>query len=236
MRLDKYISQVTDFSRKEVKALLKSGRITVDHDVVSDPSTQVSEGHLVQMDNDILSTPAPRYFMLNKPVGYVCATKDSRHPVVLDLLDEPNKSQLQIAGRLDIDTTGMVLITDDGAWNHAITSPNRDCRKRYYVCTADNIEPAIVDKFRKGIFLQGENKRTRPADLELLFRNEARLAISEGKYHQVKRMFGALGNRVVELHREAIGNIELDPELAEGDYRALTPEEVDSVWQSQGQR
>jgi 16S rRNA pseudouridine516 synthase len=232
MRLDKYISQVSDYSRKDVKTLLKAGRISVNGEVARDPATQVSETSHVAVDDVRLSQPLPRYFMLNKPQGYICATKDSRHPVVLDLLEEPNKDKLQIAGRLDIDTTGLVLITDDGQWNHAVTSPNRDCTKRYYVCTEHDIGDSVAAKFAKGIMLEGEKKRTRPAQLSLLFSNEAKLEISEGKYHQVKRMFAATNNRVVELHREAIGGIELDPALEEGEYRRLSDEEIASVWKT----
>lgn len=229
MRLDKYISQVTDYSRKEVKALLKAGAVTLDGEPVFDPSQHIECAQQVAIDGNSLATPGLRYFMLNKPLGYICATKDSNHPVVLDLLDEPNTERLQIAGRLDIDTTGLVLITDDGQWNHAVTSPNHKCNKTYYVHTADPIDPKAVEKFAKGIMLESETKRTKPARLDILFDNEARLTIQEGRYHQVKRMFAALGNRVVELHRESIGSIALDEDLPEGDYRPLTEEEINSI-------
>jgi len=230
MRLDKYIGNTTDYSRKEIKRLLKAGLVTVDGDAVTDPSLHISPDQAIAIDGERLSTPGPRYFMVNKPKGYVCATKDSEHPIVLDLLDEPNKEKLQIAGRLDIDTTGLVLITDDGKWNHAITSPNRSCGKTYYVCTADDIAEETIARFARGIMLDGERRRTNPANLEILFSNEARLTINEGKYHQVKRMFGAMGNRVVELHRESVGEIVLDLDLEEGGYRALTPEEIASAF------
>lgn len=229
MRLDKYISQVTDYSRKQVKALLKADRITVDGASASDPALHIELSQDVAIDGEPLIPPTSRYFMLNKPLGYICATKDGNHPVVLDLLDEPNKTKLQIAGRLDIDTTGLVLITDDGQWNHAVTSPHHKCDKTYYVCTAEPIPPQTVEKFARGLMLDGEPKRTKPAHLEILFDNEARLTIREGRYHQVKRMFAAMGNRVEELHRESIGGIVLDEDLPEGEYRPLTKEEVASI-------
>jgi 16S rRNA pseudouridine516 synthase len=229
MRLDRYISNTTDYSRKEVKGLLRDSVVRVDGQVVRDPAHHLKPEQTVVLGNQPLAPLGPRYFMLNKPKGYVCATKDSEHPVVLDLLREPNKDKLQIAGRLDIDTTGLVLITDDGKWNHAVTSPRRACHKVYHVCTAGDIDPDTGEKFARGVVLDGEKKRTRPATLEILFANEARLTISEGKYHQVKRMFAAVGNQVEELHRESIGNIALDPTLAEGEYRALSEEEVASV-------
>src|SRR5690606_30287211 len=145
------ISQVTDYSRKDVKKLLKDGLVTLDGKPVTDPSLHVTPAHSVMLGDQSLAAAKPRYFMLNKPKGYVCATKDSQHPTVLDLLDEPNKEKLQIAGRLDIDTTGLVLITDDGQWNHAVTSPRKACNKRYYVCTAANIAPETRHKFAKGV-------------------------------------------------------------------------------------
>lgn len=232
MRLDKFISQATDYSRKQVKRLLKEGAVTVAGEVARDPAMHIDEHCMVTVEGLELNAPAPRYFMLHKPLGYVSATRDSEHPVVLDLLDEPNKDKLQIAGRLDIDTTGLVLITDDGPWNHAVTSPRRDCAKIYHVVTADDIPESAVEKFARGIYLDGEKRRTKPATLERLYANEARLAIAEGKYHQVKRMFAAIGNRVEELHREAIGDITLDPDLEPGEYRPLTDSEIASVYQS----
>ena len=229
MRLDKYISNTTDYSRKEVKRLLKAGAVAVAGETVSDPSLNIDTEEQVTLDGIPLQRPGPRYFMLHKPRGYICATKDGEHPIVLDLVDEPNRDRLQIAGRLDIDTTGLVLLTDDGQWNHAITSPNRKCAKIYYVHTADHIPDQTVDQFARGVMLEGERLRTKPAVLEKLFANEARLTITEGRYHQVKRMFAAVGNRVEELHREAIGDIVLDETLEEGEYRPLTRAEIDSI-------
>ncbi|AOS97755.1 Ribosomal small subunit pseudouridine synthase A [Microbulbifer aggregans] len=229
MRLDKAVSQVTDLSRAEVKRAAKAGRITVNGEVAGNPATKVSESDELCLDGELLEEAGPRYFMLHKPLGYVSATKDSEHPTVLDLLEEPNKQKLHIAGRLDIDTTGLVLLTDDGQWSHKITSPRHHCDKTYYAMLAERIDESAVEKFAKGIWLDGEKKRTKPAKLEILFANEVRLTIGEGRYHQVKRMFAALGNRVLELHRERIGDIVLDEDLVEGDYRPLTPEEIVSV-------
>lgn len=230
MRLDKFISQTTDYSRKDVKRLLKEERVTLDGKPITNPAIHLPENPLVCIDGLPVEAPRPRYFMLFKPKGYVCATKDSEHPVVIDLLDEPNKDKLQIAGRLDLDTTGLVLITDNGQWNHAVTAPRRECNKVYYVVTRDNIPPEAGEKFAKGIFLEGEKRRAKPASLEIIYANEARLTISEGKYHQVKRMFATLGNQVEELHREAVGAITLDKALEPGEYRALSDTETNSIW------
>ncbi|WP_308367635.1 MULTISPECIES: pseudouridine synthase [unclassified Microbulbifer] len=252
MRLDKAVSQVTDLSRVQVKRAAKAERISVNGAVVTDPATKVSESDTLCLDGEPLLEPGPRYFMLHKPLGYISATKDSEHPTVLDLIDEPNKHKLHIAGRLDIDTSGLVLLTDDGQWSHRITSPRHHCDKTYYAHLAEQIDQSAVEKFAKGIWLDNDKivrndfeprsgpkgrtqgrvrqkKRTRPAKLEILFANEVRITISEGRYHQVKRMFAALGNRVLELHRERIGEIQLDEDLPEGEYRPLTPEEIASV-------
>ncbi|MFL0797648.1 MAG: 16S rRNA pseudouridine(516) synthase RsuA [Cellvibrionaceae bacterium] len=229
MRLDKFISNSTGISRSNVKKLLKAGAITINRDEAKDPAYHVQDYDEVLLDGEPVQTPAPRYFMLNKPVGYVSALKDGNHATVMELIDEPLKDKLRIVGRLDIDTTGLLLITDDGQWLHRITSPKHDCSKRYYALTANDIDPNAVDKFAKGILLEGERNSTKPASLEIIYSNEARLTISEGKYHQVKRMFAATGNRVEELHREAIGAIELDPELEPGEYRPLTQAEIESV-------
>ncbi len=229
MRLDKYISQISDLSRKEVKRILKTGLVTVNEEVCKDPSRHVTECDIVCAEGERLEAPRPRYFMLHKPAGYVCVTKDKDHPTVLELLDEPNLDKLQIAGRLDIDTTGLVLITDDGKWNHAVTSPKRDCKKTYLVTTLKDIAPETIKEFSVGVMLDGELKPTLPADLDILFANEANLTISEGKYHQVKRMFAAVGNKVEELHRSQVGAIVLDQDLEPGDYRELSIEEVASV-------
>lgn len=229
MRLDKYITQVSDLSRKDAKRLLRTGLVSVDSEVVKDPTLHIRDGMQVCIEGEVLQPPRPRYFMLNKPQGYVCVTKDRDHPTVLELLDEPNKDKLQIAGRLDIDTTGLVLITDDGKWNHAVTSPKRDCDKTYYVTLAMDISEDSGEKFRQGVMLEGELKPTQPATLEPVFTNEARLTIQEGRYHQVKRMFAAVGNRVNELHRESVGDITLDCSLEPGEYRELTASEIASV-------
>lgn len=229
MRLDKAISKVTDLSRSDAKRAAKGERITVNGEVITDPATKVNESDTLCLDGEPLLEPGPRYLMLHKPLGYVSATKDSEHPTVLDLIDEPNKHKLHIAGRLDIDTTGLLLLTDNGQWSHRITSPRHHCGKTYYAHLAERIGEEAVEKFAKGIWLDSEKKRTKPAKLEILFANEVRITISEGRYHQVKRMFAVLGNRVLELHRERIGDIHLDDELQEGEYRPLTPEEITSV-------
>ncbi len=229
LRLDKYISNASDYSRTQVKRLIKEGLVTVDGKMVSNPATPISESEVVHLENTPIAMPGARYFMLNKPGGVVSATKDSDHPTAIDLIDEPRPEQLQIAGRLDIDATGLLLITDDGQWNHQITSPRSDCRKTYKVGLSEPLDLVLIRKFHEGIWLEGEKRRCLPADLEVLDDYTAMLIISEGKYHQVKRMFAAVGNHVHSLQRLTIGEIALDPDLAPGSYRPLTRPEIESI-------
>ncbi|MDF1691211.1 MAG: pseudouridine synthase [Zhongshania sp.] len=229
LRLDRYLASVTDYSRSDAKKLIKSGEITVDAIVVRDPAQGIAADAEVRLSGHSLRPVGPRYIMLNKPQGFICAARDRRHQTVLDLMDEDNPERLHVAGRLDIDTTGLVLLTDDGAWSHAVTSPQRQCWKSYYVETAEVISEQTQVHFSRGVFLKDDKARTLPAELSILGERVARLKICEGRYHQVKRMFGAEGNAVTRLHREAIGEISLDADLAEGEYRYLTADEVASV-------
>ena len=169
--------------------------------------------------------------MLHKPQGVVCATIDEQHKTVLELLNPDEHAGLHVAGRLDIDATGLVLLTDDGEWSHRITSPRHDCGKTYRVTLAEPLDASLVARFAEGIQLRNEKKFTRPAILEIIAPREARLTISEGKYHQVKRMFAALENRVTTLHRERIGVLDLDPALQPGEWRPLTREEIEAMLQ-----
>ncbi|MFT6577702.1 MAG: 16S rRNA pseudouridine516 synthase [Zhongshania sp.] len=230
IRLDRYLASVTDYSRSDAKKLIKSGDISVDGNVVTDVAFSVSIDADVTLMGASLRPAGPRYLMLNKPQGYICAARDRRHSTVLDLLDEDNPERLHVAGRLDIDTTGLVLLTDDGAWSHAVTSPQRQCWKTYYVETAEPILERTQIHFERGVFLKDDKARTLPAELIIVDEYTARLKICEGRYHQVKRMFGAEGNAVTRLHREVIGGISLDADLAEGEYRRLTAAEVASVY------
>ena len=229
MRLDKYLATVTDYSRSDAKKLLKSGCVTVAGQVIKDPRCEVDATAVVAVDGEVLRTATPRYFMLNKPQGYISATKDREHLTVMELLDEDNLGQLHIAGRLDIDTTGLLLITDDGNWSHRVMSPNSDCKKTYLLETEDPITPEAVKQIEQGIKLEGEMRSTLPATMELIDEHTARLTISEGKYHQVKRMLAAVGNKVDFLHRERIGDIVLDEDLEPGEYRVLSEREIASV-------
>lgn len=227
MRLDKYLSQSTGLSRKDIKRLIHKDSAAVNGIVTRDSSQQVSENDIVTFQEMSVDAPRPRYFMMNKPYGYVCSSDDPNNATVMGLLiDEPRPNDLHLAGRLDLDTTGLLLITDDGQWSHRITSPKHKQGKRYLVETADPIPTSTVEQFAQGVQLLNEKQLTKPAELELLGVDEAYLTLTEGRYHQVKRMFAAVGNKVIKLHRDRIGHIVLDESLAPGEYRELTEAEI----------
>ena len=229
MRLDKYLSNFSGLSRKEARQIIKLGDVLVDGNCITDPTCNIAADAQVHWNGMKVAPTGPRYFMLHKPVGYVCANQDSQHATVFELLDEDDMESLQGAGRLDIDTTGLVLITDDGQWNHRVTSPKTHKAKIYRVLLAEPIAADAVIQFAEGILLRSEKKRTKPAQLEIISPCEVRLTLHEGKYHQVKRMFAALNNRVEQLHREQIADIILDTTLAPGEYRPLNATEIASI-------
>ncbi|WP_409160023.1 16S rRNA pseudouridine(516) synthase RsuA [Pectobacterium sp. B2J-2] len=230
MRLDKFLSQHLGISRSLVARELRAQRVTVDGDVVKSGAFKLSPEHNVEFDgNPLEQQSGPRYFMLNKPQGYVCSTDDPDHPTILYFMDVPVAHKLHAAGRLDIDTTGLVLLTDDGQWSHRITSPKHQCEKTYLVTLEQPLAEDTAAQFTAGVQLHNEKTLTKPATLEKVTDHVVRLTISEGRYHQVKRMFAAVGNRVVVLHRERIGDIWLDSDLEPGEFRELSDDEIASV-------
>ncbi|UCP09613.1 pseudouridine synthase [Pseudomonas sp. MM213] len=227
MRVDRFLSNLPRFNRKQVRLLLVEKRVRVNGKIVSDPHTEVLEFSRVEVDQEVLQLGKPaRYFMLHKPPGCVSATRDPEHPTVLDLFDEPDKDDLHIAGRLDFNTTGLMLITNDGSWSRRLTQPQTKLPKVYYVETEQNIGPEYALKFTEGLYFAFEDLTTLPAELALLGPKSARLSIVEGRYHQVKRMFGHFDNKVLRLHRERMGPLVLDSTLKPGEYRPLSDEEI----------
>lgn len=229
MRLDKFISNNSPYSRSEARRLLRSGRLLVNGKPTGDAGQILAASDEVTLDGKVLTARQPRYLMVHKPAGVVSATEDGGHRTVLDLLPATLRPDLHIAGRLDIDSTGLVLLTDDGQWSHRAKAPGQH-EKRYRVATARPLEAGYAEAFATGLRLRGEEDQpTRPARLEVLAPCEALVWLQEGRYHQVKRMFAALGNHVESLHREAVGRIELDATLAPGQWRSLTAAEIASV-------
>lgn len=228
-RLDKFLSEYTGLSRSQATKALRQNLVKVNQQLVKDGASKVSPEDVVEFDGETLEwVSGNQYFLLYKPEGYVCSHDDGEYPTVYQFFDYPLSSRLHTAGRLDVDTTGLVLLTDDGQWSHRITSPKYHCKKTYLVTLADPVEDFYLEQCAQGILLKGEKQPTKPAQIEIIDDYNLNLTIVEGKYHQVKRMFAALGNKVIALHRWRIGQIILDPQLEEGQYRALTDAEVQS--------
>ncbi|MBD9414236.1 pseudouridine synthase [Pseudomonas sp. PDM16] len=230
MRLDRFLSNLPRFNRADARLLLAAGRLRVDGETVRDGRHEVREFSRIELDDELLQTGKPaRYFMLNKPAGVVSATEHPEHRTVLDLLDEPGKHELHIGGRLDLTTTGLLVITNDGLWSRRLTEPRSRLGKVYRVTTEQPITPEYAEVFARGLYFAYENLTTLPAELEILSSHEALLTLHEGRYHQVKRMFGHFQNKVTGLHRERMGPLVLDPALAPGQYRALNSAEIAQV-------
>ena len=227
MRLDKFIAENTGLTRSQAGKALRAGQVSVNGETEKNTARKISEQDQNCFDGQPLAWTQPgQYFMLYKPQQCVCSHDDGDYPTVFQFFDYPLSSKLHCAGRLDADTTGLVLLTDDGQWSHRITSPKHHCEKTYLVTLADPVEDFYAEQLAEGLLLRGEKTPTKPAVLEVLDDYNVNLTISEGRYHQVKRMFAALGNKVVALHRWRVGHVILDDNLAEGELRALTEEEI----------
>jgi 16S rRNA pseudouridine516 synthase len=230
MRIDKFICKSTELTRSEAKKLLKMGEVRVNGEVIKNSATQVHENNSVTVDGAELTARSSRYIMMHKPLDTICSNVDEVYPSLLHYIEVDKAFDLHIAGRLDADTTGLVLVTDDGRWSHNIISPKKECTKVYRVNLRNAIlsekSVELIERFKSGLQLQGEDQLTLPAILDIINEKEVLLTITEGKYHQVKRMFAAVGNKVVGLHRQQIGKINLDVEL--GTWRYLTNDEVNS--------
>lgn len=236
MRLDKFLADMQLGSRKEVKALIKKGLIQVDGQTVRSDKTQIDETKAqVTFDGEVIAYQKYFYYMLNKPAGVISATVDNYEETVVDLLaDEDFREDLFPVGRLDKDTEGFLLLSNDGALAHRILSPKRHVEKEYYAQVKGLLTAADVTAFAQGLIIDG-GEETLPAQLTIVGLDEAagtsemRLILHEGKFHQVKRMVQAVGKEVTYLQRIRMGQVPLDPALALGAYRPLTKEEVQAL-------
>jgi len=226
MRLDRFVCKSTELTRADAVRVINSGDVTVNDQVVCEERTQVHENNCITLNGQVLKTRPFRYLLMHKPAGTICANVDDVYPSLFKHVDIERADELHIAGRLDADTTGLVLITDDGRWSFHITTPNSQCEKVYRVGLSRPIADDVADKFKCGVMLQGEEHPTLPAKLDIISPKEVHLTITQGKFHQVKRMFAAVGNRVVSLHRVSIGKVTLD--VPEAQWRYLTADEVES--------
>ena len=224
MRLDKFVSDAAAMTRSESRKAIKNGRITVDGNVVKDIALHIGENAVVLFDGNEISYKKFIYIMLNKPQGYVSATEDKKQKTVLDILDPSYiRYQLFPVGRLDIDTEGFLLLTNDGELAHNMLSPNKNVGKTYFLRLEKPISDGDIEKLENGVDI-GECV-TKPAKAERVSDNEIKLTITEGKFHQIKRMAKAVGNEVIYLKRLAYGKFYLDESLENGEYRLLTEAE-----------
>jgi 16S rRNA pseudouridine516 synthase len=230
VRLDKFIADNTDYSRSDVKTLIKQKRVALSSGAGAKANLKINASDIISIDQNIIDAIGIRTFLLHKPQGTICSSIDEVYPSVLNLLNEPKKSSLKIVGRLDQDTTGALLITDDGQLVHHINSPKTGCQKSYIATLDTDITESMIQALQSGVMLKGDDKPTLPAKVEVLTQQQVKLTITEGRYHQVKRMFAAVGNHVRQLHRSAISSIDLQS-LELGQYRQLSTQEVERLRQ-----
>ena len=232
IRLDKFLSEMSGWTRSEVKKIVRTGSVTVDGNEVKKPETKIDEKlSIVRVDGRQIKYNKYEYYMLNKPKGFVSATTDREHKTVVDIISSSEKNDLFPVGRLDIDTEGLLLITNDGELAHRLLSPKNHVEKTYYVEVSGILDDADVDAVEKGLDI-GEEKNTIPAKMEILKTDiqnnisSCYLTIHEGKFHQVKRMMKKLGKTVTYLIRVSMGSLILDSKLKKGNYRKLTEQEI----------
>lgn len=234
MRLDKYLAEMGVGTRQEVKKQIRQGKAAVNGTVVKAADTKIDEtSDEVTISGRNISYVSYEYYMLNKPAGVVSATEDRRDTTVIDLIKEKKRKDLFPVGRLDKDTEGLLLITNDGDLAHRLLTPKKHVDKVYYAKIDGMVTEEDVKRFAEGIDIGAEEEEmTRPAKLDIMKsaeESEIRLTIHEGKFHQVKRMFLAVGKEVTYLKRERMGTLCLDENLKPGEYRLLTEEEIENV-------
>lgn len=229
MRLDKYLADMGAGTRSGLKKAIRAGRVTVNGEPAKDPGAQVSPEDEVRMDGERIAYEQYVYYMLHKPAGVVSATRDPRERTVIDLIDERGRRDLFPVGRLDRDTEGLLIITNDGDLAHRLLSPKKHVDKVYFA----RLDKPVGEE-EKRLFAQGlrvdETLTAMPADLEILSpASEVKITVREGKFHQVKRMFEAVGRKVLYLKRLSMGPLCLDESLPAGEYRRLTEEEESAI-------
>lgn len=232
IRLDKFLTEVGIGTRSEVKKYIRQGLVTIDSVPAQKPEQKIDEktAKVCFRGNEIVYA-AYEYYLLYKPAGCVSATEDRLHKTVMDYLTDTVRKDLFPVGRLDLDTEGLLLITNDGALAHDLLSPSKHVEKTYYAKVKGRVTENDVNQFEKGVDI-GEEKPTKPAKLVIVSEgdiSEIRLTITEGRFHQVKRMFEAVGKEVVYLKRLSMGSLVLPDDLAPGDYRSLTTQELEAL-------
>ena len=228
MRLDKFLANMGVGTRSEVKQLLKKGSVKVNQNIVKLTKLHVNpNSDEIMVNDEVVSYIDKVYIMLNKPKGYISATEDEVHPTIIDLIPEYAHLNIFPVGRLDKDTEGLLLVTNDGQFNHEVMNPNKHVSKTYEVYSKHPITQFDIDKFKSGIELS--DGKLKPAILKKVDNYVSHVTIYEGKYHQVKRMFHSIENEVLELKRIKIAQLELDHNLDLGSYRLLTQIDFDNL-------
>jgi len=225
-RLDRFLSRKLHINKRDVRLLLSQKRVIVDSHIASDVQQIIHPFTQVSLDGKVLQENQACYLMMHKPLGVVSATQDKIHKTVIDLLAHPLKHSLHITGRLDLNSTGLLLLTNDSQWSRKLMSPDNKVSKRYLVTVKKPIIEEYINAFHAGMNFPYEDITTLPVKLEIINPFQAELSLIEGRYHQIKRMFGRFRNPVLEIHRLSIGSINLDPFLLTGEYRALNTEEI----------
>ena len=228
-RIDKIISSQTGYTRKEVHELIKKKRVQLNNEIILKKDIKVdTKTDIIKVDNKEITIKKNIYLILNKPKGYISATNDKTMPTVLELVPmEYIHRNLFPAGRLDKDTTGFMIITDDGDFAHNILSPQKHIKKKYKVTIDIPLTHEMVKSFKEGVnLIDGECKSS---DLEIIDKYTGYVTLTEGRYHQIKRMFGCFSAKVIELERISMGNLMLPPDLKQGECRELTEEEINLI-------
>jgi 16S rRNA pseudouridine516 synthase len=225
IRIDKWISDLTAYSRKEARELVKQGRVTRNNDKMKSPSEKADTSKdQIALDHELLVYEEALYFMMNKPMGVITATEDPVHKTVVDLLEAVHRKRVFPAGRLDKDTEGLLILTSDGDYAHRLMHPGKHVNKIYIATVNEDLTDDLVDLFSQGVDIG--DYITRPSTLTILEPRMCLVEISEGKYHQVKRMLLAHGYQVVALKRLSIGNLVLDEDIPAGEYRVMSEKEI----------
>lgn len=229
MRLDKFLSHSLKYTRSEIKKIIKSGKVSVNSDIIKNSGFIISDNDIVCLDDEKVNYNKYRYFILNKPSGVVCATKDNLSRTVIDILDENDKKlNLFPVGRLDKDTEGLLILTNDGEFAHNSLSPKKHVIKKYFVNVKGELDDEDISAFYDGIVID-KKTRLKSAKLEIIKSDDISkcyVYINEGKFHQVKKMFISRGKKVVYLKRVAFGNFKLPKDIEIGQYRECTQDEV----------
>ena len=244
MRLDKFLSEMGIASRKETKEYAKKGRIKVNDAIVKSSDYKIdTDKDIVTFDGRTIAYEQFEYYMLNKPAGVVSATVDNNDRTVIDLIDSERKKDLFPVGRLDKDTVGLLIITNDGELAHSLLSPVKHIDKKYFARVEGIITEEHIKRFKEGLKLK-DGTLTKPAQLEIIKSgndksdniSEVEITICEGKYHQIKRMIACVGGKVIYLKRLSMGSLKLDENLREGEYRRLTEDEIKCLQNGNGEQ